>query len=136
MIPESLNIEEEVISDEYESPPDKTYRLDFVNKRIIGTVEGKEAVLQFIKKVLDTDKYAYSIYDWYYGNEILSLVGEPYDYIVTECPRIVEEALTVDDRILEVINFEFNKLSADSMNMSCLVRTIYGDINYSQEVMI
>lgn len=136
MTPESLDITEDITTEEYESPPDLTYRLDFANKRIIGKVDGKDAVLQFIIKVLNTDKYAYAVYDWYYGNELLELVGKPYDYIITECRRIIDEALTVDSRILEVTDFKFEKLSMDSMQMSCLVRTIYGDINYSQEVMI
>lgn len=136
MIPDTINSSELIENEEFESPPDKTYRLDFTNKRIIGKVEGKEAVMQFIKKVLSTDKYAYEIYDWYYGNEILSLVGMPYDYIITECSRIVDEALTVDDRILEVVDFRYQRLSTDSLEMSCVVRTIYGTINYSQEVAI
>lgn len=136
MIPDTLNDEQIVEAEEFESHPDRTYRLDFANKRIVGKVEGKEAVLQFIKKVLDTDKYAYEIYDWYYGNEILSLVGMPYDYVVTECSRIIEEALTVDDRVLEVVDFQYEKVSMDTLKMSCTVRTIFGDINYSQEVAI
>ena len=136
MIPSTINTEQIVETEGFESLPDKTYRLDFVNKRILGKIDGKEAVLQFIKKVLSTDKYAYEIYDWYYGNEILSLVGMPYDYVVTECSRIIEEALKVDDRILEVVDFKYEKMSIDSLQMSCVVRTIFGDINYSQEVAI
>ena len=136
MTPESLDLTEETTTEEYESSPDLTYRLDFANKRIIGKVDGKDAVMQFIKKVLNTDKYAYSVYDWYYGNELLLLVGMPYDYVITECRRIVDEALTVDSRILEVTDFKFDRVSSDSMTMSLLVKTIYGDINYSQEVMI
>lgn len=136
MIPATLNTEYSDNFEEYESLPSKTYRLDFVNKRIIGIVDGPEAVMQFIKKVLNTDKYAYSIYDWYYGNEIFSLVGMPYEYVKTDCPRIVEEALLADDRILSVENFEFSQLSMDSLSMSCTVRTIYGTLNYTQEVSI
>ena len=136
MIPSTLNNETLIESEEYESLPSTTYRLDFVNRRIIGVIDGSEAVMQFIKKVLNTDKYAYSIYDWYYGNELLKLVGMPYDYIRTECPRIIEEALLADDRILSVENFEFSKLSIDSLSVSCIVRTVYGTLHYTQEVSI
>lgn len=136
MIPETLNTQSLVESEEYESLPSKTYRMDFANKRIIGKVDGAEAVLQFITKVLSTDKYAYAIYDWYYGNDLQSLVGMPYDYIVTECPRIIKEALLVDSRILGIENFQFQRLSNDSMSISCLVKTIYGSINYTQEVSV
>ena len=63
MIPETLNEENLIDIEEYESPPSLTYRLDFTNRRIIGKIDDKEAVIQFIKKVLETDKYAYEIYD-------------------------------------------------------------------------
>lgn len=136
MIPETLNSNNLIDIEEFESPPSLTYRLDFTNKRIIGKVDDKEAVMQFIKKVLDTSKYAYASYDWYYGNEILALVGMPYDYIVTELPRIVDEALLVDDRILSIENWAFKKTSVDSMEVSFLVRTIFGTVKYETEVSI
>lgn len=136
MIPETLNSDNLTDIEEFESPPSLTYRLDFKNRRIIGKVDDKEAVMQFIKKVLDTSKYAYTSYDWYYGNEILSLVGLPYDYIVAELPRIIDEALLVDDRILSIQNWSFNKTSVDSMHVLFLVRTIFGTLNYEMEVAI
>lgn len=134
MIPETLNSDNLIDIDEFESPPSLTYRLDFTNRRIIGKVDDKEAVMQFIKKVLDTRKYAYEIYDWYYGNELLELVGMSYDYISVEAPRIIEEALLVDDRITYIDSWSFTRLSVDSMEISFLVHTIYGDIKYTEEV--
>jgi len=134
MIPETLNEENLIDIEEYESPPSLTYRLDFTNRRIIGKVDGKEAVMQFIKKVLDTNKYAYEIYDWYYGNELLTLVGMPYDYIVVEAPRIIEEALLVDDRITYIDQWSFKKVAVDAIEISFLVHTIYGNIKYTKEV--
>lgn len=136
MIPETLNSDNLIDIDEFESPPSLTYRLDFTNRRIIGKVDDKEAVMQFIKKVLDTSKYAYSSYDWYYGNEILSLIGQSYDYIITELPRIVDEALLVDDRIISIQNWNYSRINVDSMSASFLVRTIFGTINYEMEVSI
>ena len=134
MIPKTLNADNLIDIDEFESSPSLTYRLDFINRRIIGKVDGKEAVMQFIKKVLDNRKYAYEIYDWYYGNELLGLVGMSYDYFSVEAPRIVEEALLVDDRITYIDSWSFTRLSADSMEISFLVHTIYGDIKYTKEV--
>lgn len=134
MIPETLNEENLIDIEEYESPPSLTYRLDFTNRRIIGKVDDKEAVMQFIKKVLDTSKYAYEIYDWYYGNELLALVGMSYDYIVVEAPRIIEEALLVDDRITYIDQWSFKKVAVDAIEISFLVHTIYGNIKYTKEV--
>ena len=75
MIPESQEyFAQDENTQNFEIQPTKTYKLDLINKRIIGLIDGREAVNQHIRKVLSTDKYAYEIYDWYYGNEILKLV--------------------------------------------------------------
>lgn len=134
MIPEMLN--EEVLQSaiDFETYPSLTYRFDFVNKRIMGKIDDEEAVFQFVKKVLSTDKYAYSIYDWYYGNELNKLVNMPYAYIVVEAPRIIEEALLVDDRIKSISDFKAKQLTMDSMSLSFMVNTVYGPIPYTMEV--
>lgn len=121
---------------EYVIMPTKTYRVDKENGRIIGSIQDKDAVFQFIKKVLDTDKYAFEIYDWYYGNELNKLSGREYEYIVTRIPKIINEALLVDDRIKNVRDFTFNKISIDLMVCSFYVDTIYGTIDYEVEVAI
>ena len=137
MIPETQDyFMQNESSENFEVLPTKTYKIDYVNKRIIGTIEDAEAVTQFIRKVLSTDKYAFEIYDWYYGNELLKIVGQSYDYVVTRVPNIFEEALMVDDRILDVRDFTFNKSGIDSIVVSCLVDTVYGVIIYEQEVLI
>ena len=136
MIPESQDFFAQNENEEnYEILPTKTYRIDPVNKRIIGMVDGSEAVLQFIRKVLSTDKYAYEIYDWYYGNELMKLIGQSYDYAITRIPNIFREALLVDDRITDVRDFKFTQLNIDSVMVSCVVDTVYGQIKYEQEVL-
>ena len=116
--------------------PTKTYMIDPVNNRILGTIDGKDALMQFIRKVLVTDKYAFEIYDWYYGNELYKLVGRDYDYVVARVANIFREALLVDDRIIDVRDFTVTKLSIDSLSVSCYIDTVYGQIEYKQEVSI
>lgn len=137
MIPDSDDyLYEQENIENYEVSPTKTYKIDTVNKRIIGTIEGRDAVLQFINKVMITDKYAFEIYNWYYGNELSRLIGHPYDYVVTRIPNVFKEALLVDDRILDVHDFAFTKSDIDSIVVSCTVDTVYGEIYYKQEVSI
>ena len=81
MIPETPEFSVDTTED-FETLPTKTFRLDMENGRIMGNIDDSEAVMQFIKKVLDTSKYAYEIYDWYYGNQLNLLVGQSYDYVV------------------------------------------------------
>lgn len=137
MIPNSPAVTQESQNTEtFEILPTKTYAIDLENKRIMGTIEGRDAVMQFIRKVMSTDKYAYEIYDWYYGNELLKLVGKPYDYVVTRIPNIFREALLVDDRITDIRDFTFTRSTLDSVHVSCQVHTIYGNVNYEQEVSV
>ena len=137
MIPSSPKLSVENNGTEtFEVLPTKTYRIDHTNKRIIGTIEGRDAVMQFIHKVLHTDKYAFEIYDWYYGNELMKLVGHSYDYVVTRIANILREALLVDDRIIAIRDFNFTRLSVDSVLVICYIDTVYGEIKYEQEVLI
>ena len=137
MIPESQDVfAQDETAENYEILPTKTYQLDIVNKRITGTIDGRDAVVQFITKVLSTDKYAFEIYDWYYGNELAKLIGHSYDYVVTRIPNIFREALLVDDRITDVRDFTFSRSQIDSIQVTCYIDTIYGPIKYEQEVLI
>ena len=137
MIPQSPNFLENIANTEnHEILPTKTYKIDWENKRIIGVVDGADAVMQFIRKVLSTDKYVYEIYDWYYGHELMRLVGQSYDYVVTRIPNIFKEALMVDDRITDIREFTFNQTGVDSLTVSCIIDTVYGQVNYEQEVLI
>lgn len=137
MIPESQDFfSRNENTENYEILPTKTYKIDHINKRIIGVIDGRDAVVQFIHKVLSTDKYAFEIYDWYYGSELSKLVGQSYDYIVTRIPNLFVEALLVDDRILDVGEFTFNRIESDAITVSCIVDTVYGKIEYKQEVII
>ena len=137
MIPESNEfLTQNENSENFQILPARTYKMDSVNKRIIGVVDGPDAVMQFIIKVLNTDKYAFEIYDWYYGNELLKLVGQSYDYAVARVPNIFREALLVDDRIKDVRDFTFEKFGVDAMRVSCIVDTVYGALKYEQEVLI
>lgn len=133
MIPETPAFSVDT-TEEFETLPTKTFRLDRTNGRIMGNIDGSEAVTQFIKKVLDTSKYAYEIYDWYYGNQLNLLVGQPYDYVVARIPSIVEEALCSDDRITGVRDFTFERLALDSCSSSFYVDTIYGSQKITMEV--
>jgi hypothetical protein len=119
-----------------EISPTLTYKVDYENKCISGKVDDVDAVIQMIDKVLRTDKYSKEIYNWYFGNELFRLMGQPYEYVVAELPRIVSEALLTDDRILDVTDFQFEKSSVDSVAVTFAVKHIYGVTPYSMEVAV
>ena len=114
--------------------PSYTYRFDFENKRIIGKVDGQEAVVQAIHKVFETMRYAYVIYDSRYGEEFTTLIGKSYPYAAAAISSMVEDCLMQDDRILHVFDFVTEKKDADTMYVEFKVDTVYGEIVYSTEV--
>lgn len=132
MIPSSANVE----LTNYEIQPSLTYKLDLENKRIIGKVDNSDSVFQAVQKILSTDKYAYDIYDWNYGNELLKLIGKEFSYIEVKLPQIIEEALLQDDRIKEISDFEITQVSIDTISVSFKVITIFSTINYTTEVKV
>lgn len=87
--------------------PSLTYRMDVKQERIVGKIDGIEAVKQAVYKALNTERYNYPIYSWNYGVETKDLYGRDMDYCKSELKRRIGEALTQDDRIDSVSDFEF-----------------------------
>lgn len=108
----------------------RTYKIDWDNGRIVGVVDGVEAVRQAIHKALITPRFACGIYDNQYGSELLSLLHQPGvtpELIRTESPRMVKDALLPDTRVLDVsdVNITFD---GDEAQLSFVATTIYGEI--------
>lgn len=103
--------------------------MDFENERVIGNVEGLEAMKQAIFKILNTERYQYLVYSWNYGSEFQDLFGMPVTYVCPELERRITEALTWDKRIKEVSDFSFDTTSQrGTVIVSFTVHTIYGDV--------
>lgn len=133
MIPEQkvdLTILEEQIQ------PSRTYHLDLVRKRVSAMIDGHEAIIQAVRKILHTERYAYAIYSSQYGVELDRLIGQEYDFIASDIKRTLTEALLVDNRITGLENFEMEKTGLDTMEVNFLVNSIEGEINFSTEVKI
>ena len=93
----------------YETQPSKTYKLD-IEKNIISSeyITGKEALKQTIYCILNTERFDYLMYSWNYGVEFKNLIGMPSSFVYPELERVIKEALIQDDRIEDVIDFEFS----------------------------
>ncbi|MFZ4454343.1 DUF2634 domain-containing protein [Salibacterium aidingense] len=91
--------------------PSKTWRLDFENGRIRRPIDGERAIRQFVRKTLMTERFRYAIYSADHGSELESLIGANITDNLknVEIPRLVREALVVDDRIADVTNFEVER---------------------------
>jgi hypothetical protein len=113
-------------------PPSKTYRLDFERGRIyaLGSADGLEAANQFIKKALLSPRFRCLVYDNQYGSEIKQTIiagDATTEYIETEMPRIVKDALLVDSRILDVHDFSY-AFEHERAYIRFKAKTIFGDV--------
>lgn len=126
----SVNIEIPITDIEEENEkPSKTYRLDIDSGRISGTVDGIEAVNQAIRKAIITQRFCNLIYDSDYGCEAESAVHDKTvtrEYMEAAIPEMIEDALSLDTRILKIYDFEM-EFKDDSAYISFKVDTIFGD---------
>ena len=135
MIPTNVSLVDEVTEVKI---PGRTYKISitFPNAdRINGYVEDVEAIKQAVYLILNTERYQYIIYSWNYGVELLDLIGQPIPYVIAELPRRIREALTQDDRILDVTDFTFEK-HRNKLHTTFKVITEYGDISTGLEVIV
>ena len=116
--------------------PSLTYGLDYERKRFIGFIDNEAAIMQMVMKLLYTERYAYVIYSSDYGVELDRLIGKDYDFIISDIERTIAEALLMDDRIISITDFKFNKTGIDQMEISFLVNSILGQLNIDTEVKI
>lgn len=139
--------------------PSKTYRLDLEEGRILGMVDGQEAVRQAILKAIITPRWKCLIYDNQYGSEIEAAViqsqgSASQDYIKAVVPGFVRDALRPDKRISKVSNFVFafsdeekakyfpdlsnalenGRISGDSIFISFDAETIYGTVRVEEVI--
>lgn len=80
--------------------PNKTYKC--TEYQIAGKVDDLEAVEQTIEHILSIERYAYPIYDDNYGVELEKYIGQDFTFLEATIEDTLREALTQDDRILDI----------------------------------
>lgn len=119
--------------EELEIVEQSSYTFISDGRQIVGMADGLEAVKQTIQNILQTERFMYQIYSLNYGIESDDLVGADPDYIRAALPTRIEEALSVDDRILSVDDFTFD-FSGDKAVVTCNVQTVYGTVNTGVQI--
>lgn len=112
--------------------PSLTYRLDWERKRIIGRVDGLEAVKQAAVKGLQTARFEHLIYSSDYGTEWNLVLGQDRLLARPELRRLVSEALLQDERIRELTDVEI-LFNGDTVSFSCTAVTDYGSFELRKE---
>lgn len=106
----------------------RTWRLDSETGRISNIIEGREAIIQFIRKILATYRNRYLIYTDEYGCEIKYLIGQNLSQAIkdVEIPRVVREALLRDNRISSVPIVNVDSRNNGDVFLSVSIVTIEG----------
>lgn len=107
------------------SRPSRTWIIDRNTMQVGYMDEGLEAVRQAVEIALNVDRFRWQIYNTNFGNELNDLIGDDADYIMSEFPRMVDDALSVDDRVIDTADYVFN-IDSDSMTVSFTVNTVFG----------
>ncbi len=121
---------------EVEEQPSLTYRMDLNGGSVRGYVDGQEAVKQAVFRILQTERYQYIIYPWWYGIETSDLYGEPVNWVCVELERRITEALLMDSRITGVTDFRHDTGAKGVIRTTFTVHTVYGNIAAEREVSI
>jgi hypothetical protein len=119
---------------EVKTQPSKNYKMHLEQNIINGFCDELEAMRQVIYKILNTERYQYTIYSWNYGIELVDLYGEPVTYVCPELQRRITEALIQDDRIESVDNFEFDTSEKRTVKATFTVYTIFGNVESEKVV--
>lgn len=109
------------------------YEIDFETGKLTGRmVTGLEAIRQWVKISLTTERYLFPQYSWNHGSDFNTLIGQGYDedYVSTEVKRMISEVVSLEETItgFDELNIE---MKGDRLSVSFVIDTIYGrgDIN-------
>ena len=113
--------------------PNLTFSLEYD-----GKIDRLDSIEQSIYCILMTERYSNPIYDDDYGVELEQYIGKSIAFIKATIENTLKDALTYDDRIIDVIVNSVEK-STKQLNACVIdftVVTNYGDLNETIDVNI
>ena len=117
----------------FESQPSLSWRINKETNRIEGTVDGLDAVRQAAEIILNIERDRWQIYRPYTGMEWAGLIGQDPGYVGAELQRRLVDALTVDDRITGISDYD-STIDGGKLRATFRVDTIYGSSDAPTEV--
>ena len=117
----------------FQSQPGLTWWRDPQTNRIVGQVDGFQAVAQAVEVMLSVVRFRWQIYKPFFGVTWDGLIGLDVGYVAAELQRRVREAVMIDDRVTGVSNYSY-KFDGDNLTANITVNTVFGPVNQSVEV--
>ena len=118
-----------------QSQPTLTWLVDPGGTSIAGTAEGAAVMQQAVEIILNVQRFYWQIYTANFGMDYRGLIGSSPGVAASNLLRRLQEAFSVDDRILGIQNFTYT-VDGDAMTASFTVQTVYGNINETAEVVL
>lgn len=112
---------------DFDNEPSLTYAMNLDKMTFVGRVDDVEAIQQAVMKIINTERYEHEIYSWDYGIELADLRGQSMPYVMSEIKQRIIDALTADDRIESVEDFEVTKLDKRTLLVKFKTVTSQGD---------
>ena len=117
----------------FQNQPSLSWYINKETNRIEGTMDGQAAVRQAVEIILNVERFRWQIYRPYSGMEWDGLIGQDPGYVGAELQRRVIDALTVDDRVTGISDYDYT-VDGSSLSAVFTVNTVYGSIAESVEV--
>jgi phage baseplate assembly protein W len=114
--------------------PTRTYKIDPVSKRIIGMVDGLDALKQSVLKILSTERNEHEIYTSDYGFETPNIIGMDLGTISSVLRQRIQEALLRDDRIISVRDFQITAVDNEAITVEFTIESQYGNFTFSKTI--
>lgn len=119
---------------EYGSYPNNEWIVDFEDGGNVSPESNLETIAQGVRFALETGRFKHPIMGSNFGTIFDDLIGTDYDYIRSELARRIMDALLIDDRIVDVRDFQYTRGENSAMTVSCTVETILGNVNISTTI--
>lgn len=115
--------------------PSLTWYINKETNRIQGQTDGLQAVQQAVEIILNVERFRWQIYSPNSGMQWEGLLGQNPGYVASEVQRRIKDALSVDERVLGISNFEYT-MNGNTMTCSLTVNTVYGQTQNTVEVIL
>jgi phage baseplate assembly protein W len=119
---------------EFTTYPIQEWILDETSEQLGEPSLDVQSIAQDIKFILSTERNKYPIMGGNFGVELLDLIGKDSQYIQAQIKKRINEALSIDDRIIAVGSFKFENKEMGSLSVSFVVETVLGKVGMTTEV--
>ena len=119
---------------EFTTYPIKEWVLDQDSGMLGDNVQSLDAIAQDVKFALSTERNMYPIMGSNFGVTFEDLIGQDSMYVQAQLKYRIQDALSIEDRILSISEFQFRQKEPDVLSVSFIVNTVLGEFQTTTEI--